>query len=139
MGYRIFYSYQSDIDKRLNIKFIREAINEAISKITDYDIEPLIEGFYGIGGNPPLAEKMLQQSQSSDIFIGDVTFTSSKVWHNPIDFVEGEKSNLIEIPKGDLKPSPNPNVLIETGFSWALKGYDRTILVMNTAFGQPEN
>jgi hypothetical protein len=139
MGYRIFYSYQSDIDKKLNKKFIREAINEAIIRITDYDIDPLIEGFYGIGGNPPLADKMLQLSQSSDIFIGDVTFTSSKVWHNPLDFVEGEKSNLIEIRKGDLKPSPNPNVLIETGYSWALKGYDRTILVMNTAFGQPEN
>jgi len=139
MGYRIFYSYQSDIDKKLNLKFIREAINEAISQIEDYDIEPLIEGFYGVGGNPPLADKMLQQSQSSDIFIGDVTFTSSKVWHNPIDITEDEKSILIEIPKGDLKPSPNPNVLIETGYSWALKSYERTILVMNTSFGPPEN
>src|SRR5690554_3216425 len=130
MGYRIFYSYQSDIDKKLNLKFIREAINDAISKITDYDIEPLIEGFYGVGGNPPLADKMLQQSQSSDIFIGDVTFTSSKIWHNPLSLVENEKSYSLEIPKGDLKPSPNPNVLIETGFSWALKSYERTILVM---------
>lgn len=139
MGYRIFYSYQSDIDKKLNLKFIREAINDAISKITDYDIEPLIEGFYGVGGNPPLADKMLQQSQSSDIFIGDVTFTSSKIWHNPLSLVENEKSYSLEIPKGDLKPSPNPNVLIETGFSWAIKSYERTILVMNTAFGEPEN
>ena len=139
MGYRIFYSYQSDIDKKLNLKFIREAINDVISKITDYDIEPLIEGFYGVGGNPPLADKMLQQSQSSDIFIGDVTFTSSKIWHNPLSLDENEKSYSLEIPKGDLKPSPNPNVLIETGFSWALKSYERTILVMNTAFGEPEN
>jgi hypothetical protein len=139
MGYRIFYSYQSDIDKKLNLNFIRDAINDAICSITDYDIEPLIEGFYGVGGNPPLADKMVQQSQSSDIFIGDVTFTSSKIWHNPLSIVENAKSYSLEIPKGDLKPSPNPNVLIETGFSWALKSYERTVLVMNTAFGAPEN
>lgn len=139
MGYNIFYSYQSDIDKKLNLKFIRAAINDAIEKIEDYDIEPLIEGFYGVGGNPPLADKMLQQSQMSDIFIGDVTFTSSKVWHKPLSLVENDKSFSLEIPKGDLKPSPNPNVLIETGYSWALKSYERTILVMNTAFGSPEN
>lgn len=139
MGYRIFYSYQSDIPKKLNQNFIRDAINEAIRQISDYKIEKLIEGFYGIGGNTPLAEEMLKQSRKSDIFIGDVTFTSSKVWHNPIDITEDEKSYLIEIPKGNLKPSPNPNVLLETGYSWALKNYERTILVMNTAFGLPEN
>ena len=139
MGYNIFYSYQSDIPKNLNRDFIREAINTAISQINGYEIEPLIEGFYGVGGNPPLADKMLQQSQESDIFIGDVTFTSSKVWHKPLNLTEKASSYLIEIPKGDLKPSPNPNVLLETGFSWALKSYERTILVMNKAFGEPEN
>lgn len=138
MGYRIFYSYQSDITKKLNQKFIRDAIKDAISSITQYQIEPLIEGFYGVSGNPPLAETMLEQSESSDIFIGDMTFTSSKIWYNPIDIVEGENTILIEIEKGDLKPSPNPNVLLETGYSWALKKYKRTILVMNTAFGDPK-
>ncbi|CAM1353038.1 hypothetical protein [Tenacibaculum halocynthiae] len=136
MGYRIFYSYQSDLKNKLNRYFIRNAINAAIYKITEFEIEPLIEGFYGISGNPPLAETMLEQSKGADIFIGDMTFTMSKVWHNPSYKFEDDKSILIEIPKGlDLKPAPNPNVLLETGYSWALKDYERTILILNTAFG----
>ena len=139
MGYRIFYSYQSDIDSKLNHKFIREAINIAISKITEFTIEPLIEGFYGIGGNAPLAKTMFDQSKKSDIFIGDVTFTSSKIWQsNAIHFHEDAKSYLMEFEKPiNLKPAPNPNVLLETGYSWALKSHNRTILVMNKAFGNP--
>lgn len=141
MGYRIFYSYQSDIDSKLNHKFIREAINIAISKITEFTIEPLIEGFYGIGGNAPLAETMFDQSKNSDIFIGDVTFTSSKIWQsNAIHFHEDAKSYLMEFEKPiNLKPAPNPNVLLETGYSWALKSHNRTILVMNKAFGKPHD
>lgn len=139
MGYKIFYSYQSDISNKLNRGFIREAINSAIERIKDYDIDPLIEGFYGKGGNPPLAETMLEQSRDADIFIGDVTFTSSKIWQSKgVAFNEDANSYLIEIEKPvDLKPAPNPNVLIETGYSWALKTYERTILVMNTAFDEP--
>lgn len=139
MGYKIFYSYQSDISKKLNRDFIREAINSAIARIKDYEIEPLIEGFYGVGGNPPLAETMLKQSFESDIFIGDVTFTSSKIWQSKCAaFNEDANSYLIKIEKPvNLKPAPNPNVLIETGYSWALKTYERTILVMNTAFDEP--
>ncbi|MBD3862318.1 hypothetical protein [Olleya marilimosa] len=139
MSYRIFYSYQSDIKKKLNQIFIREAINAAIAKITDFKIEPLIEGFYGKGGNPPLAETMLKQSKGSDIFIGDVTFTSSKIWQSKgVNFYEDSSTYLIEIDKPiDLKPAPNPNVLLETGYSWALKSFNRSILVMNEAFGHP--
>ena len=139
MGYKIFYSYQSDIKKKLNQIFIREAINAAIVKITEFNIDPLIEGFYGLGGNPPLAESMLKQSKDSDIFIGDITFTSSKIWQSQgVNFLEDSKTYLIEIEKPfNLKPAPNPNVLLEIGYSWALKSFNRSILVMNEAFGHP--
>lgn len=138
MGYRIFYSYQSDINSNLNKIFIRNAIIEAIARIEDFQIEPLIEGFYGSGGNPPPTETMLKQSRKSDIFVGDVTFTSSRIWQSPtVGFSEDANSITVEIAKpANLKPSPNPNVLLETGYSWALKTFNRTILVMNTAFGQ---
>jgi hypothetical protein len=139
MGYKIFYSYQSDIDKKLNQVFIRTAIDNAIANITQYDIEPLVEGFSNASGNPPLAKTMFDESRNSDIFIADVTFTMAKQWHNPIMIGEDEESISIQIPKGNLKPSPNPNVLLETGYSWALKDYDRTILIMNDAFGHPKD
>jgi hypothetical protein len=139
MGYRIFYSYQSDIKKKLNQTFIRDAINAAITKITEFPIETLIEGFYGVSGNAPLAQVMFDQSKGSDIFIGDVTYTSSKIWQSQgVKVDEDAKTYLIEIDKPiDLKPAPNPNVLLETGYSWALKSHYRTILVLNEAFGNP--
>jgi hypothetical protein len=139
MGYRIFYSYQSDIDKKLNHEFIREAINEAKARITEFNIDPIREGFYGVGGNPPLAKAMFDESKGSDIFIGDVTFTSSKIWQSKgVKFEEDANTYLIEIDKPfKLKPAPNPNVLLETGYSWALKTHYRTILVLNEAFGSP--
>ena len=139
MGYRIFYSYQSDVEKKLNHAFIRDAINDAIARITEFSIGSLIEGFYGVGGNPPLAQVMFDQSKGSDIFIGDVTFTSSKIWQSQgVKVEEDANTYLIEIDKPiNLKPAPNPNVLLEAGYSWALKSHYRTILVLNEAFGRP--
>ncbi|TDS13543.1 hypothetical protein DFQ03_2836 [Maribacter caenipelagi] len=141
MGYKVFYSFQTDINSKLNLGFIKNAIKKAIRNIKEFDIEPLIDGFGEVGGNPPLLETMLKHSSNADVFIGDVTFTSSKIWQSKgVSFHDDGKQILIEIDKpiSNLKPAPNPNVLIETGYSWGLKNFDRTILVMNTAFGEPE-
>lgn len=138
MSYQIFYSYQSDSPKELNEHFIGEAIDAAVKRIKAVEIE-VIKGFSGTSGNKPLAATMFDQSKTSDLFIGDVTFTMAKEWHNYIKKGEDDKSIVIEIPKGNLKPAPNPNVLLETGYSWCHKDYDRTILVINTAFGNPKD
>lgn len=138
MSYRIFYSYQSDSPKELNEHFIGESIDAAVKRIKAVEIE-VIKGFGGTSGNKPLAATMFDQSKTSDLFIGDVTFTMAKEWHNYIKKGEDDKSIVIEIPKGNLKPAPNPNVLLETGYSWCHKDYDRTILVINTAFGNPKD
>ena len=37
-----------------------------------------------------------------------------------------------------VKSLPNPNVLVELGYAAARLGLDRLVLVMNTAFGSPE-
>lgn len=141
MGYKIFYSFQTDTDSKLNLGFIRKAIEKAIKNIKEFEFDPILEGFRGVGGNAPLLKTMLSQSAKSDIFIGDVTYTSSKMWQSKdIGFHDDGQKILIEInkPISNLKPAPNPNVLIEMGYSWALKNYERTILVMNTAFGEAE-
>ncbi|WP_047416549.1 hypothetical protein [Cellulophaga sp. Hel_I_12] len=139
MGYKIFYSFQTDTDSKLNLGFIRKAIEKAIKNIKEFDIDPLLEGFRGVGGNAPLLETMLKQSAKADVFIGDITYTSSKIWQSKgVSFFEDGKQYFIEIDKTiELKPAPNPNVLIETGYSWGIKNFERTILVMNTAFGDP--
>ena len=139
MGYKVFYSFQTDTDSKLNLGFIRKAIEKAIKNIKEFDIDPLIEGFRGVGGNTPLLETMLNQSAKADVFIGDVTYTSSKIWQSKgIGFFQDANQYFIEIDKPlDLKPAPNPNVLLEMGYSWGRKNFERTILVMNEAFGNP--
>jgi len=139
MGYKVFYSFQTDTNSKLNRGFIRKAIEKAVKNINEFDFDPLLEGFRGVGGNAPLLETMLKQSAKADVFIGDVTYTSSKIWQSKnVGFLQDADHYFIEIDKSiDLKPAPNPNVLIETGYSWGLKNFDRSILVMNTAFGNP--
>lgn len=136
MEYRLFYSYQSDSPKKINEQFIENAINAAIKKIKEAKIK-LIKGFRGTSGQKPLAETMLDQSKSSDIFIGDVTLTAEFNDHVFKNHWLLNSYQKIE-QSGKIKKYPNGNVLIETGYSWAKKDYDRTILVMNEAYGIPE-
>jgi hypothetical protein len=42
------------------------------------------------------------------------------------------------INKGATRLAPNPNVLIELGYAIKVLGFDKIIMVMNTAFGRPE-
>jgi hypothetical protein len=78
MGYKIFYSYQSDSPHKVNKDFIKDAIVSAIDQVEDFDIEELNVGYEREPQNQPLLETMLDQSEDSDLFIGDMTLTSSK-------------------------------------------------------------
>lgn len=96
-------------------------------------------GFRGTPGTPLLIEEMLGKSKASDLVLVDLTFTSSKNW-----FYSKQNSNLasknlrIKEVKRD-KFSSNPNVLLETGYAWAHKGFHRTLAIMNIAFGSPQD
>ncbi|SDS58101.1 hypothetical protein SAMN05192545_1654 [Maribacter dokdonensis] len=46
MGYKAFYSFQTDINSKLNLGFIKNAIRN----IKEFDIEPLIDGFGEVVG-----------------------------------------------------------------------------------------
>ncbi|WP_281986568.1 hypothetical protein [Aquimarina aggregata] len=136
MVYRLFYSYQSDIKKALNESFIEDALDKAVKGINGCQIK-IIKGFRETSGQLPLADTMLKQSESSDIFVGDITITSEFNDHrykNHWLFSSYQKIGK----EGRVKKYPNCNVSIETGYSWAKKGYDRTILIMNTAYGNPK-
>ncbi len=137
MEYRIFYSYQSDSPGQVNEQFIEKAIKAAIKAIKGAKIK-LIKGFRGTSGQKPLADTMLEQSKSSDIFIGDVTLTAefnNHEYKNHWLFTSYQKIDK----NGKIKKYPNGNVLLETGYSWAKKDYDRTILVINEAYGKPKD
>lgn len=137
MEYKIFYSYQSDIDKDLNESFIEKALRKAARELKGLNLT-VVKGFYGTSGQKPLAQTMFDQSASCDIFVGDISFTSERANHIESRLFTFRKKDYLTRVNGDVKRSPNPNVLLETGYSWSKKDYDRTILVINKVFGHPE-
>jgi hypothetical protein len=138
MGYKIFYSYQSDINPDFNKIFIQLAIEKAITKLNNQGLDVSLDfGFRGTPGTTILISEMLDKSKNADLVIVDLTYTSSKAWYDSYKLnLFGKElrflNNLIE------KKSPNPNVLLETGYAWSQKGYNRTLAIMNIAFGNPE-
>ena len=122
MKYKIFYSYQSDINHELNNNFLKEILSDIVGQVKKYKLE-LVFSFKGSSGQPPLADQMLESSENSDIFIGDLTYTSSR---NNLLKSKGFNICNYAFSVSELnsdKKSPNPNVLIESGYSFAKKGY----------------
>lgn len=121
---KIFYSWQSDKPAELNARFIRLALDEA-AKILMAERSALrivIEaGTEGEPGTPVVTDTILKRINACDVFVADVTLVA-----------------VIDNPKGP-KPTPNPNVMFEYGYARRAKGDPRMLLVMNTAFGAPDD
>lgn len=138
MGYKVFFAFQMDIDDKFGKGFIQTAIEVAIQKFKSEGIDVSLDfGFRGTSGTPLLIEEMLKKSSESDMVIVDLTFTSSKIWSDSKKISAFGKEIRILNNTQDKK-SPNPNVLLETGYAWAKKGTYRTLVVMNSAFGSPD-
>ena len=81
-------------------------------------IEPALDrDTAGLAGSPAISDSIFAKIALSDVFIADVTIVNPRT-------------------KGRL--TPNPNVLVELGFAASILGWDRILLVQNTAFGLPE-
>lgn len=139
MGYKVFFAYQSDIDDKFNKGFIHEASTSAIAKLKNegYNIE-FDYGFKKTPGTPILINEMLKKSDEADMVLVDLTFTSSKNTFLTKK-INGFGKTLTYGKTIDDKLSSNPNVLLETGYAWAKKGTYRTLAIMNTAFGSPDD
>lgn len=135
----IFFSWQTQTkDQGFDNKaFLIECINKVCKLIEDKGklkgvFFQLDEGLRNEAGTPAVADKMMEQIDNCDIFIGDMTVTTPNTWL--LNF--GRKLNLI---KG-LRREPNSNVYGE--FHRALgKSQDfeeQIILVMNDVNGSPE-
>ncbi|MCG8411162.1 MAG: nucleotide-binding protein, partial [Bacteroidales bacterium] len=139
MNYKVFFAYQSDIEEIYSKGFIKEAFYIVISEFKKERINIELDfGMRKSPGNTILIDEMLRKSRESDLVIVDMTFTSAKEWLDAEIIDEDDKCKWISIPKGDRKPSPNPNVLLETGYAWSQKGFERTVLLMNIAFGSAD-
>lgn len=118
MANTVFFAWQLDTPSDENKGFIWTALQEAVADLAD-SLEPELaprpeKDTEGISGNPNIVETIFRRIRECSLFVADVTLIATA-------------------PSG--KKTPNPNVLLELGYASRSVGWDRTILVMNGAFG----
>lgn len=115
---KLFYSWQMDRPTPVCRDFIRIALEAATEILAAEGIVLEVDsGTEGVAGTPPVTETILAKIRACHLFLADMTFVAAA----------GEK--LI----------PNPNVMAEYGYALHAKGSHRILLVMNTAYGPPDN
>lgn len=117
---KIFWSWQDDSPGKTNRHFIKAALEDAVALIEgDYEAEDagrpeLDHDTKGVAGAKEIVPTLMAKIASSAVFVADVT---------PV----GET--------GRGKALPNPNVMVELGWSLNSPGDGRQIYVLNTADG----
>lgn len=118
---KVFYSWQSDLPNPTNRSFIEKALGNAVKSIRNDDsieVEPVVDrDTTGVPGSPDIASTIFSKIEQAHVSVCDISIINS-----------GSES----------RPTPNPNVLIELGYAIKSLGSERIIMVMNTAFGAPE-
>jgi hypothetical protein len=125
MPVKIFYSWQSKTDEKVNRYFLRDCIQDAISEL-EKELKDNSPGFIlemdttGLPGAPNIPIKIHDRIKGTDIYIPDLTF--------------------IQKPKEeDTEGISAPNVNIEYGYALGENiTEERIIGIMNTAYGAPE-
>jgi len=124
--FTVFYSWQSDLPRKLSRDVIHRAASAAVARIeADASVEDaprLDHDTQGVAGAPEISSTIFRKIDQCAVFLGDLTFV-------------GATGSAVA---GALpKKLPNANVLLELGYAASKIGWDRVILVMNTAYGEP--
>ena len=117
----VFYSWQSDLPNSTNRGFVQDALERATKAIREDDsitVEPVIDrDTAGVAGSPDIAATIFDKIDACQVFVCDVSIINDQE---------------------SARPTPNPNVLVELGYALGILGWERILMVMNTAFGEPE-
>jgi len=109
----VFYSWQSDLPDASNRNGIRDGLR-AVRKAVKGEVALVIdEATRDAPGSPNIPNKIFEKIRACDAFVADVTT------------ITGESH------KG--RACANPNVTFELGYAAAHVGWDRIILLVNTA------
>ena len=116
--FKIFYSWQSDLQNNKTRAFIRDCINDAIDLAQDTEAIEAVrdEATLGVTGSPDIVTTLFSKIDECDLFIADVSLC----------FTEDRKK---------IKKAPNPNVMLELGYAVKTLTWDRVICIANTDFG----
>ncbi|WP_296097191.1 hypothetical protein [uncultured Agrobacterium sp.] len=114
----VFYSWQSDSPKKTNLNAIRRALEDACKRLEAANSHIVLvpdEATRDTSGSPNIALKILEKIEMSAIFIADITTITGP---------------------GVPRPCPNPNVGYELGYAVATLGWERIVLLFNSAIGE---
>ncbi|MCZ8393590.1 hypothetical protein [Achromobacter xylosoxidans] len=125
--FKVFYSWQSDLPNGVNRGFIDKALQHACAKLTTTQgaaVEAVVDrDTLGASGAPDIKDMILAKIADADAFVADIS--------------------IVNQPEGDqpsnLRVSPNPNVLLETGYALSCLGPESLVLICNSYFGQIES
>lgn len=122
MSNTIFFAWQLDTPVEDNKNFIWRALQDAslsLSNDARPELSPRPErDTEGVSGNPNVVQTIFNRIENCSVFVADLTFVATT-------------------NRG--KKIPNPNVSLELGYAARSIGWDRTVLVMNNAFGGAED
>lgn len=71
MTYKVFYSWQSDLPNNTNRRFIQEAVENAVQRISSdsYEIDFVVDrDTSGVPGSPNISETIQEKIKQCDIF-----------------------------------------------------------------------
>lgn len=122
---KVFWSWQSDTPAKLNKEFVKAALQEALSRVSDElgfseaDRPEVDHDTKDAPGFVEIVRTIFEKIEQAEVFVADVTFVGKTA---------------------DDKLLPNANVMIELGHALTSVGHEGIILVQNTAFGgKPED
>jgi hypothetical protein len=116
---KVFYSWQSDINGKINRYFILEALEKVAKNLKGkgaFDIE-IDQATRDEPGTPDIPDTIFTKIDECSIFIADITFINDS---------------------SAKRRTPNPNVLIELGYAIKKLGFEKIITLFNNEFGKPE-
>lgn len=126
-GPTVFYSWQNDLPKPTNRYFLQAAIKRAVQRIAaGGNVERALrmdEATTGVPGAPDIAATIFSKIDNAAALIADVSLVNT---------------GAVATDGASLRPTPNPNVLVEVGYALKAMGAERLILVVNTAYGPVE-
>jgi hypothetical protein len=116
---KIFYSWQSDIDRKINNSFILFALRKAVEKIKkEANLDIIIDqATRDEPGTPDITNTIFKKIDECAIFVADISFINGRT---------------------AKRRTPNPNVLIELGYAIKKLGFEKIILIFNNEFGKVE-
>ena len=131
----VFYSWMSDQENYSNRGFIQDCLEKALKQIgkdESIGITPALDrDTKGESGSPDISSIIFSKIARARAFVADISRMGA-----PLS--KKQKKVMRRAGVRRTRQSPNPNVLVELGFAAGQLGWERCLLVVNTAFGPVE-